>query len=243
MADFTTWISILVGLAAVVVGYLAYKSQRGKTRLEFIVVVNTPVAVINPVSASLAVTYNGKEVPAAAVAVIRLGNTGDKAIRVDDFNSDIVMHLDDVNEVVAATVTKARPPDLNPQLTIDGRNVAIAPLLINPRDMVEIQLLTSGTASAVRTDGRIENLSQISQRRALPYPPGSGPEGEMVGFDRFVWFVLTPGIGVIAAFGIAASQVAVSAKIIWLLVVAIFTLVLYPMQVRYLVDRRRMWRP
>jgi membrane protein YdbS with pleckstrin-like domain len=66
----------------------------------------------------------------------------------------------------------------------------------------------------------------------------------MVGFDRFVWFVFAPiGIGGFAAFGIATSEMAVSTKVVWLLVVAIFTLVLYPMQVKYLVDRRRMWRP
>lgn len=100
-----------------------------------------------------------------------------EAIRAEDFTTDLVMHLDDVNEAIAATVTKTRPPDLTPRLTIDGRDVAIAPLLTNPRDMIEIQLLTSGVASMVRADGRIANLSQISRRKALPYPPGSGPSG------------------------------------------------------------------
>ena len=242
MADFTTWVSSLVGVATLVLAYLAYRSQRGKTRLEF-VVVNTSVAAI-PASASLAVTYNGKIIPAAAVTVIRLVNTGDKAIRAEDFTSDLVMILDNVNEVVDVTVTKTRPMDLEPQLNINGVAVAVAPLLINPGDMIELQLLTSGLASSVGVEGRIANLSRISQRKGLPYPPGSGPEGEMLGFDKFVWFVFAPiGVGGLIIVSIIFAKFALSTKLITLFVVAVLVFVLYPLQVKYLVERRRMWRP
>ena len=243
MADFATWESSLVGATALVVAYLTYRSQRGKTRLEFVVVINTSVAVI-PASASLAVTYNGKIIPAAAVTVIRLVNTGDKAIRAEDFTSDLVMLLDNVNEVVTATVTKTRPMDLEPHLDINGAGVAVAPLLINSGDMIELQLLTSGLASSVRAEGRIANLSRISQRKGLPYPPGSGPEGEMLGFDKFMWFVFMPiGIGGLIIVGIIFAKLALTTKVITLFVVAVLAFVLYPMQIKYLVERRRMWRP
>jgi hypothetical protein len=244
LTDFTTWAGIFIGIATLVVAYLAYRSQRGKTRLEFVVVINTSVAVVKPVSASLAVAYDGKVVPDASVAVIRLVNTGDKAIRAADYSSDLVICLDNINEVVAATATKTRPTDLKPKLNINGTDIAIAPLLINPGDMIELQLLTSGLASSVRVEGRIANLSRITQRKGLPYPPGSGTEGEMLGFDKFMWFVFAPVffVGSIIA-AILFAKLALSTKVITLFVVSILGFVLYPMQVKYLVERRRMWRP
>ncbi|MGI0133885.1 MAG: hypothetical protein ACREBW_02870 [Candidatus Micrarchaeaceae archaeon] len=244
MEDLATWLAVIIGVLTLAVAYLAYKSQRGKTRLEFVVILNTSVVVFRPLSATLTVAHNGKEVTDASVVVLRLVNTGDKAILAESYTSALAICLDQVNEVIAATPTRTRPGDLNPQVTLDKQRVLIAPLLINPGDMIELQALTSGLASSVRIEGRIANLTAILQRRDLPYPPGSGGEGEMVGFDKFIWYVFMPGFVLgVALFSISFGTFTIAVKVISGLVAAILVFGIYPLQVRYLVQRRRMWKP
>ncbi len=243
MTNVVSWVGVLVGAAALIVAYLTYRSQRGKTRLEFVVVSNARV-VPATISANLEVTYNDSTVPDASVTIIRLVNTGDKAILAEDFSTDLMVRLDDAQEVVSASATKTRPVDLDPELKVDGNRVLITPLLINPGDMIELQLLASGFASLITIEGRVANVQAVPQR-SLPYPPGSGPEGEMLGFDKFMWFVVSPllifvpGIALI----LTAKTMTPFARASAILGLLLLSFVIYPMQVTYLVRRRRLWRP
>jgi hypothetical protein len=121
--------------------------------------------------------------------------------------------------------------------------VCIGPKLINRGDMIELQLLSAGQAPQPLVGGRVANL-EITVRRGLPYPPGSGPEGEMLGFDRFVWYVFMPagvaGAGVVIGL---AGNVSSTARVLILIATAFGVGVLYPLRLRYLVRRRRLWRP
>ena len=243
MTNVVSWVGVLVGAAALVIAYLTYRSQRGKTRLEFVVVSSARV-VPETISAKLQVTYNDAAVPDASVAIIRLVNTGDKAILAEDFSTDLTVRLDGAHEVVSASATKTRPVDLNPKLRLDANRVLMTPLLINPGDMIELQLLASGLASRITIEGRVANVRRVSQR-SLPYDPGSGPEGEMLGFDKFMWFVLSPllifvpGIALI----LTAKTITPFARASAILGLLLLSFVIYPMQVTYLVRRRRLWRP
>jgi hypothetical protein len=210
LANVLSWVGVLVGAAALIVAYFTYRSQRGKTRLEFVVVSNARV-VPATISTKLEVTYNDSAVPDASVAIIRLVNTGDKAIVAEDFSTDLIVRLDGAEEVVSASSTQTRPVDLDPELNVRGNRVLITPLLINPGDMMELQMLASGLASLITIEGRIANVGEIPQR-SLPYPPGSGPEGEMLGFDKFFWFVLPIGIFISAIFLILEAKMAPFAK-------------------------------
>ena len=244
MTDLATWISVIIGVGILAFAYLAYRSQRGKTRLEFVVLLNTSVVVFRPLSVTLTVSHQGREVRDASVVVLRLVNTGDKAILPEDYRSDLSICLDGVNEVIAATATRTRPGELSPEVTTEQRKVLIAPLLVNPGDMIELQILASGLASSARVESRIVNVQAILQRKALPYPPGSGAEGEMVGFDKFIWFFFVPGVIVgLALLLVFTGKATVPVDVITLVVAFILAFVIYPLQVRYLVQRRRMWRP
>jgi hypothetical protein len=114
--------------------------------------------------------------------------------------------------------------------------------LLNAGDFIEFQVLTAGYATQVVIGGRISDV--IPQRRAaLPYPPGSGREGEMLGFDKFMWWVPPYLIAALFIGVVAASPNGAAVKASWLAVIAVIFGVLYPMRVRYLVKRRRAWRP
>jgi hypothetical protein len=240
MTDAASWASVLVGVAILVVGYITYRNLHGKTRLEYVVVSNARV-VPSQIAAKLDVIYGGARVADASVAIIRLVNTGDKAILADHFSSPLGIRLDGVNEVVAALATKTRPADLIPVLSVKTSSVLIAPLLINPGDLIQLQLLSSGLPSGVTVEGRIADVGAILQR-GLPYAPGSGPEGELRGFDTFMWYVAPMLLGVVVIYLILTTSMTPIARVAAVVVVLLLSLLLN-MYLRFLDRRRGLWRP
>jgi hypothetical protein len=241
--DTGTWIGVAVALVTLFVAVAAVLFQRTRTRLEYVVTTNA-LLLPGSVAGDLEVSHHDVKVRDPALAVIRIVNTGDRGIRREDFEDDLIVHLDGARELVSASWSSTRPARLRPALRIEGNLVRITPELSNPGDMLELQVLSAGRANAIEVDGRAPDLV-VSRRRALPYPPGSGAEGEMLGGDRFMWWVFIPGAIV---GGTVWALAAVWEDSTGLGRLAIFwagaaALGLYWLQVRYLVRRRRRWRP
>lgn len=241
MTDASAWIAAAIGAATLVVAVLAYRAQHKKMSLEYVVTVNARL-LRRRLPRGLEIRHDGQLVDDATLSIIRIVNTGTEPIRQADFETPLLVSYDGVDDLVSAAVVATRPPDLHPRITIQASDVWIDPLLLNPGDMIECQVLSSGRAEEVTLGGRIAGLT-MQRRSKLPYPPGSGAEGEMVGFDRFMWFVFTPtmiaGIGLLVAFN--GDYTGLTQGLV-LAVVALIVGVLYPLQVRYLIKRRRLWR-
>jgi hypothetical protein len=239
-ASLDSWVTWALAAGGPLVSYLIYRRQRGRKQLEF-VVLRSGTILPGGIGTRLSVSYNEIPVPEPAIITIRLVNTGDKAITLSDFHTPLAVVLREA-AVVAASVAATRPVDLEPQLDESGGKVSISPLLLNPADLIELELLTSRAPSSVTVEGRIADVT-VKRRASLPYPPGSGPEGEMLGFDRFMWYgapiilflVLLAAINSMHASGLAKAAGTVG--------VAFLFLVAYPMQTKRLVRRRRIWRP
>lgn len=194
------------------------------------------------VARDLEVRHNGDVLMEPSLTILRLVNTGDRPIKAEDFESDIVIRFEGVRDLSSATWTASRPADLRPDIEIDDDCVRLKPTLINPEDMLELQVLSAGQPRDISVAGRVADLSVIP-RKGLPYPPGSGREGEMVGMDRFVWYVFTPAFIVAIGAGVAlGGKTSPAARVLVLVTTGILGGVLYPLFVRYLVRRRRLWR-
>jgi hypothetical protein len=127
-------------------------------------------------------------------------------------------------------------------LTSAGNQIHIEPLLLNPGDFIEVQALAAGQPSHVSVDGRITDVLP-KRRTSLPYSPGSGPEGQMVGMDKFMWSVPVLCLAALCYISISAAALSTTATIAWAVAATVFFFVIYPMQLRRLVRRRRNWRP
>ena len=242
MDDVPSWIAAAVGLLALVLTWFVYRSQRNRTQIEYFVAFNRDL-LPDRVPSGVQVTHEGKVLAAPSVSVVRIVNTGDRAIPPDSFTDDLCVEFEGVSEIASATWTATRPPQLQPAIEVDGDRVRIKPTLINPEDMLELQAVCDGRASQISLAGRVVAL-KVKQRAQLPYPPGSGAEGEMLGFDRFMWFFFTPAFGVAVGLWIAFSQdLTATARVLTLLATAVIVGILYPLYVRHLVRRRRVWRP
>lgn len=241
MATLGTWIGTTLALGALIFTALTYFNRRGQSRIEYVTMTMRRI-LPGRVAQELEVVHGGSRVNEPALTVLRLVSVGDAAIRPEDFESDLKVTLEGAREVVSASWTANRPTDLDPTLEVQGVEVLVSPHVFNPGDMLELQVISSGPPRTVGVTGRVADLT-IKKRVSLPYPPGSGSEGEMLGFDQFVWFIFVPGfivgLGLLAAFqdGITGTQQAVIAIATSLLLLA------YLVQTRYLVRRRRRWRP
>jgi hypothetical protein len=238
----TGLLTAFVALPTLYFAYLTYRDRLPRKRLQFVVTTNS-VVLPAALAESLHLLHNQEEVPDPALIIIRLVCTGDKAITTDDYESDIKITLSGSKGIANATCTGRRPAGLEPGIDVDGTVARIKPLLLNPEDMLQLHLLAAGKPDSVSIEGRVADLA-IEQLQELPYPPGGGPEGELNAVDFFIWWIVSPALilflGGVLAFDSNAST---AIRIIAPIAAALFGLILYPRRVKFLINRRAMWRP
>lgn len=235
-------IAAVIGLPGLYFGWVGYRDRLPKRRIEYVVVTNYGL-VPQVIAESVKLLHGEVTVDEPALVVVRMVNAGNSAITEDDFSGSMVLTFENVTEVPYAIVSGHRPADLAPRFEAQGNELKVAPLLLNPGDLIEFQCLTSHRPGSIRLGGRIRDV-EFERRSGLPYPPGSGEEGEMIGFDRFMWWLVVPamilGVGALVA---ADSTNSPGVRIAALAGALFVALGLYPVRVRQLVRRRRLWRP
>lgn len=88
MTDPGTWIATVFTAATLGLGYLTYRAQRAKTRLEYILTTNTTL-LPRELSRDLQVTHNETVIDDPSLLILPIVNTGDRAIPADDFETDL----------------------------------------------------------------------------------------------------------------------------------------------------------
>lgn len=235
-------IAAVVGVPGLILAFLTYRDRWPKKRIEYLVLPGYSL-LPDAVPDSLTVAHSGKPVNAPTLINIRIVNSGDAAIPAEDFAEDLTLTLEGVDEIAYATSTAARPPGMRPQVGHDGTTVTIAPLLLNSEDLIQLQVLTSGKPKTIKLEARITDV-RVERIRELPYPPGSGTEGEMIGFDAFMWWVFAPSIGLLAGAAVVfSSGNSDLARLVAGAATVILVFWLYPLRVNQLIRRRRLWRP
>lgn len=242
------WLNNNQGIVAIfgialtsLIAYIFFIFEKKKKQIEYVVISNESV-LPESISKKLKVTFNKKTVPNARVIIVRAVNTGNTPILREDFSSKLIFQLEGENNAVAAIPTRVRPKDLKPRTLIDNDKISIMPLLLNPGDMVEIHILASGNIFRVNMYGRIAGTELIC-RRELPYPPGSGPEGEMLTFDKIVWYWVPVFFGgSLIWWALSSEDLFTFVKTIIIVTVLFFVFVIYPKYVKYLDYKRGLWR-
>ena len=108
--------------------------------------------------------------------------------------------------------------------------------------MFELQILGSQRVRTTVVAGRLADV-EIIKRESLPYPPGTGREGELDPADKFMWYAPPVIIaGALAAAILSAHRTGIGAKVAGLIGLCIFAFVLNPLWVQYLDRRRGLWR-
>jgi hypothetical protein len=242
VADLGTWVGVLVAVVAVAITWATYRSQRNRKQLEYLVL-STQRLVSPRVADDLDVFFDGRPVDDPSLTVLRMVSTGDKGIPADIFETPLTITLHGANAIVSASVSAVRPEGLPVKLTTDANQAHIEPLLLNAGDFIEIQALAAGQPFRVAVEARITDVVP-KRRNSLPYPPGSGAEGQMLAMDKFMWSVPELLLAALLYFVISSADMSAVATVAWVVVaVTVVFFVIYPMQVKRLVRHRRNWRP
>lgn len=233
--------SALSGIG-IYIGYITYRDRRGRAELQYVVTTITRL-VPREWGESLQVVHDGERVNDPWLVIARIVNVGDKAINADDFEKPLSLKLGDSMGVASVNQTGQRPADLMPDLERDGDTVLVLPTLFNPGDMIELQVLTTGQPKKVELGGRLSEVT-FRQLPHLPYPPGSGNEGEMLAFDKFMAFVAPAGLSLVVAATAALSQdSSIAVRIAVPIGSVLAGCVFWPWHESYLIKRRAMFKP
>ena len=240
-----TYIAALAGIVTLYYAYLAYRDRRPSRRLQFVVTTNSLV-LPTALADTLHLHHGDQEIVDPALVIVRLVNTGDSAVPKDAYESDLMVSLEGAREIAYVACTGRRPSSLNLQIEHSGAVARIKPFLMNPEDMFQLHLVVSGRPDNVVVDGRIAEL-KIEQLPHLPYPPGTGPEGELKGpIDNFMMRILPPVLALVLGGTFAIDPEGTNSVLVQVaagVAALVFAFWLYPARIKFLIHQRAMWRP
>lgn len=211
-------VSVVLGLATVLLAWIAYSRRYRRKRVEYLVVSSRALLAASA-PAGVSVTSPRETVPDPHLVVLRLVNVGDQEVKPAEAHTPFTLD-DHGGRIVTASVSATRPDDLEVTLRQENNRVSLEPFLFNAGELVELQVLTSGPPTGVDLHGRVEGLT-IARRKSMVYDPGTGPEGQMLPADRFFMFVPAFLLGGLTSTSVAMSEASGPTKV---------------------VDRRRLWR-
>ena len=125
---------------------------------------------------SVQAVYKGeRRVESIDRVTVRFINSGNEAIRSDDFQSALTIDIGTGAEALEGEVTDSQPGDIAVELCVAGEEVRVVTGLLNPRDTFAISVLVGDFGGTVSVNGRIEGA------RIERYP-----DGEVMKFGSLV---------------------------------------------------------
>jgi len=109
----------------------------------------------------LKVFIDDYEINKPALTVLTLKNTGTVPIRSTDFESDIVIIIDETVKLIRASVIKSEPEWLNATISVKESKAYFSPVLLNPNESVTINIFSEGLPKSVSTRSRIAGIKEI----------------------------------------------------------------------------------
>jgi hypothetical protein len=233
-------VAVLLGIVAIIFGYLQWKDRRPRVQLQYAVV--TESELIPKRWSTLELVHDGKPVDDPALIILRIIHAGDKAIEAGDFQTDLRLTLVGSGALASVNQTGQRPADFAPELSIDNNEVMLRRTLINPGDMIELQVLASGLPKRVELAGR---ASDVTFKRLLRVPVGMGsaPGGAFARQDWVLYGFFFPAMAVGLAVLTALSENSATAVRIVGPIVIMVLLVSFLLRAAWSQKRGLMWIP
>lgn len=162
MAMDAGWTQVALAVVTLVVTFILFRSNRQAKALAYAIVDNRPL-VMGPSQFPLEVRYGGHLVKNPRLVVWRLANSGGQPIEVPHFEEAISFKVAGA-KILSSEVTKTRPSTFRPTVEQRGDDMVVMERrLMNPGDLVEVQMLIDGLPEDLRMESRIAGISQIEQ--------------------------------------------------------------------------------
>jgi hypothetical protein len=169
----------VVGLIALVVTVYLWRRDRVRKAITYRFSAPPVAHVYHGVEDQIEILYNGAAVQDVRLLSLRIANTGNADIRVEDFETPFAVALGDNARVLGPpTVADRNPPDLKPEVTVEDGELRIAPLLLNAAglssagDSFEVTALVSRLTEGEQLRARIAGVPKLinAATAELPQP-------------------------------------------------------------------------
>lgn len=148
--DWGKWgviIAILSLLAVIILGVIQIRStQKPKKEIKCFHLASTPLFTVdNRYKDDLSISYKGEKIDDATSVILRVDNSGQSAVKVDDFTRPITFQFAQDAKIINAVISDQKPSNINANISYEGNTnvIELTPLLMNSGDSIEISALIS----------------------------------------------------------------------------------------------------
>ncbi|KAB0670338.1 hypothetical protein F6V30_09300 [Oryzomonas sagensis] len=108
------------------------------------------------------ISVDGTRLEKPRLVIFEIRNDGRKPVLATDFESPLEIRLDSKTSFVKTGVTSKSPKDIEASIISEQKRISLKPILLNPKDSIQITALTSGEDPVFNTKARIVGISEIS---------------------------------------------------------------------------------
>ena len=161
--DFKFWLSLLAAIAGVVIPVWLWQfdlnSRSLSLRLASSLGLQSEAKTSIP---DLELRIDGRKLENPHLSILSLTNDGSRPISASDFETPIQIIVGEKTEIVRARISSTMPEDLHGEVTSSNARIELNPLLLNPKDVVELAIVTSGDSPTFSVRSRINGISRIA---------------------------------------------------------------------------------
>lgn len=152
-------VSTVVGLAIPLMLWKAdLHSHSLSARLTSTVALNTAATASIP---DVKLTIGGVPADSAYISTIVLVNDGSKPITAGDFEAPLEFSAQEEVQVIRASATALSPVNLPAVISTEKNVVKLKPLLLNPDDSIQIEMVTTGKRPMIAARARIAGVPKL----------------------------------------------------------------------------------
>lgn len=167
------FVGVLLGLAAIAVSIWVYFAQKPKKGLLVENIVRIPLVRVGPSHIpGLNVTFQGRPVENASIALVKVTNIGNAPLPASDFEEPLALWFGAKSQVLHAEISSTSPFGIPILASASDREVLFSRNLLNPGDSYQCRVLVQNSSGAFKVKGRIAGVNEIQrvQRIRLWFP-------------------------------------------------------------------------
>ena len=178
---------VIFALLAVIVSIVIYRLQRQNKELAFgVLAEHHLLGVSDELANRVRITFDNRPVENIKLLVFALKNSGNKAVKVEDFIRPITISLGNEAKLLSFECIKECPANLNINISSNEDMLEISPILLNSGDYFLIQVLASVEKAKIEQDIKIVGVSSfvnltVKQRQNTSFLNGLVPSLTFLG--------------------------------------------------------------
>jgi hypothetical protein len=167
--------AIFFGILSIVVAYNVFFLEQAVKSLQVTILSSTSLVEIErSVAEDIVVLYKGQPVDNLSLVTVKLENTGNQAIREEDYARPIRFIFPEPADIVEVVILETHPSNIGMTLLKEQNTATLLPVLLNEGDrgifrflVVNTPLSTEDNTPSFRVDARVAEVKDIQIVNAI----------------------------------------------------------------------------